>query len=144
LGVIDRRYFLAATGAVALTSSGRPAFAAWPDRPITVISPFPAGGGSDTIARLTAEALRNALKQNVVVENRPGASGAIGGGVAARAAPDGYTILVSASSPLAAAKLVQEGLTYDPQVDFAPIALIGETPVVLLVSPKLPMSSIRE
>lgn len=143
--VMDRRSFLALTGAAALSPVSDFAFAAnWPERPVTVISPYPAGGGSDTVARIVADALRGAFNQNFVVENRPGAAGAIGGGFTARANADGYTLLISASSPLAAAKLVQEGLTYDPQTDFTPISLVGETPLVLIASPKLGVSSLKE
>lgn len=143
--VIDRRSFISIAGGAALLPLSDLAYAAgWPERPVTVISPYPAGGGSDTVARLVAEALKTALNANFVVDNRPGAAGAIGGGLTARAKPDGYTILVSASSPLAAAKLVQDDLTYDPQTDFTPISLVGETPLVVLASPDLPVKSIQE
>lgn len=141
---IDRRSFLTLAAATAVAAPDLARAASWPERPVTVISPYPAGGGSDSVARTVAEALRTAFNESFIVENRPGATGAIGGGVVARSKPDGYTILISASGPLAAVKLMQRDATYDPQADFTPVALIGETPLVLVVSPKFAVNSVQE
>ena len=143
---INRRNFivLGGAGTVAL-AAGIPALAAdWPAKPVTVVVPYPAGGGSDTVARTVANALSNPFKQTFVIENHGGAAGSIGGGVVSRAAPDGYTIMIGGSAPLAANKLVQKGLAYDPQTDFAPLSLVGETPLVVLAGAGLPANSIQE
>ena len=96
----------------------------WPQKPVKVIVPFPPGGVTDSIARITAEWLTQRLGQPVVAENRPGASGAIAAELVARAEPDGYTLFSAATPQLAIVPHVQK-ITYDPVKDFAPISIVG-------------------
>src|SRR5215510_6550094 len=120
---------LAALTAMSAASSAR---AAWPERTITLIACFPAGGGTDIAARLIAPPLGEALGTPVVVENRGGAGGSIGTGVAARAAPDGYTFLVCSSAFVVNPSLYAK-TPYDPFKDFAPMMVLGASPNVLTV-----------
>jgi tripartite-type tricarboxylate transporter receptor subunit TctC len=108
----------------------------WPDRPVKIIVGFPAGGGTDTIARVLADRLGDALGQRFVVENRGGANGNIGAEAVAKSAPDGYTLLVS-SSDIAVNHIVIKTMSYDPQKDLAPITLIAWTPLMIVANPEL-------
>ena len=117
---------------------------AWPSRPVTVISPYAPGGGSDIIARAVAKELHAALGQPFVVENRSGAAGSLGAAAVARARPDGYTMLIGGSSPIAANKLLYRRLPYDPERDFTPLALVAEAPLLLSAHPQVPVRSLRE
>src|SRR6478672_9982598 len=104
----------------------------YPSRPITLIVPYAAGGSVDVVARVVADKLGERLGQNVVIENVAGAGGVTGTQRAARAEPDGYTLLVSVESTMAIAKLVQPTVVkYDSLADFLPISLIGDAPLVL-------------
>jgi tripartite-type tricarboxylate transporter receptor subunit TctC len=122
-----------------------PAWAAepYPARPVRMIAPFAAGGGADTVARLVAQKLSDALGQQVVVDNRPGASNIIGTELAARSAPDGYTIMIANTVHAINAGLFKK-LPYDPIGDFAAIALVATTPYMLNVHPSLSVKSVRE
>src|SRR5260221_12430607 len=113
-------------------------------KPVRFIVPFPAGALPDQIARALAPALQDALGQPFVMENRPGAIGVVGTAEAARAAPDGYTIVMTTNSTMAAATSLFKKLQYDPQKDFAPIALVGTTSMILLVRPELPARNLKE
>ena len=115
------------------------AYAAWPDdRPIHLVVPFPAGSSPDILARVLAEPLSQALKQNIVVENKPGAGGNVGTRFVARATNDGYTLLYTINGPLVTAPtLYKKTLGYAPLIDLAPISLVATSPNVLVVSPKL-------
>jgi tripartite-type tricarboxylate transporter receptor subunit TctC len=117
---------------------------AWPSRPVTVISPYAPGGGSDIIARAVAKELHSALGQPFVVENRSGAAGSLGAASVARARPDGYTMLIGGSSPIAANKLLYRRLPYDSERDFTPISLVAEAPLLLLAHPQLPARNLPE
>jgi tripartite-type tricarboxylate transporter receptor subunit TctC len=117
---------------------------AWPARPIHMIVPFPAGSSPDLIARLIAEKLSPALGQPVIVENRPGAGGNLGTGLVARAAPDGYTIGLSIPGPLAVNTVLYKKMEYDPFRDLAPVSLVGASPNLLVVDPKLGVNSVAE
>jgi len=121
--------------------------AAWsqdyPVRAIRMLVPFPAGGGSDTIARLTAQKLSVALGQQVVVDNRAGASGNIAADIAAKAAPDGYTLMF-ANSSIAISPAVYQKLAFDPVKDFLPISMVSSYPFALVVHPSLPVMSVKE
>jgi tripartite-type tricarboxylate transporter receptor subunit TctC len=133
--------------AFALLSGAAPAAAQqpYPSRPITLIVPYAAGGSVDVVARVVANALGQKLSQNVIVENVAGAGGVTGTQRAARAEPDGYTLLFSVESTMAIAKLVQPHVVqYDSQKDFAPISLIGTSPLVLVGKKELPASTIAE
>ncbi len=120
------------------------ASAAWPDRAITIIVPFPAGGGTDTFARPLAQQLGEQLGKSVVVDNRGGAGGTLGAGVAARAVPDGYTFFMGGAHH-AVAPSIYKSLSYDIQKDFVPVALLAQPPQVIVVNPKkLPVNNIAE
>src|SRR6266700_2927696 len=116
----------------------------WPTRPIHLIVPFPAGSSPDLIARILAEKLPQSLGQAVVVENRPGAGGNLGTGLVAKAAPDGYTIGLSIPGPLAVNTVLYRKMEYDPFKDLAPVSLVGASPNLLVVDPKLNISSMKE
>ncbi|MEI2418259.1 tripartite tricarboxylate transporter substrate-binding protein [Orrella sp. JC864] len=137
---------LAAWTAAALLPAlgGAHAQAAWPAKPITFIVGYPPGGGADTVARLLADRLTGKLGQQVVVENRSGASGAIGVATVMRAEPDGYTFLVAASSEIVVGPAVNPALRYDPRRDLAPVGLVGEWPYLLVATPSLPVSDMKE
>jgi tripartite-type tricarboxylate transporter receptor subunit TctC len=116
----------------------------YPTKPLRMIVPFPAGGGSDTMGRALARKLEERLGQRVVVDNRVGAAGSIGANLAAKSAPDGYTILLGSTSELTQYPNVNPKIPYDPTRDFAPISLIGTVPLVLVVHPSLPVKSVKE
>jgi tripartite-type tricarboxylate transporter receptor subunit TctC len=121
-----------------------PAFAqSYPDRPVRIIVPTPAGGPVDVMARLVAASLPASLGQNVIVENKPGAGNTLGSRIAAEAAPDGYTLMVSAASGLIMSPMIYPTAGYNA-ASFAPIGLIAETPQLLVVNPALPVKSVAE
>jgi tripartite-type tricarboxylate transporter receptor subunit TctC len=131
--------------AVAALALAGPSFAqdSYPNRPIRIIVPFPAGGGNDITARLLGDELRKALGQPVVVENQPGASTMIGTRAAARAAPDGYTLLVT-DGAMAIHPLLYKSMDYDWEKDLAPISLLVKVPNVLTVHSELPIRNVQE
>ena len=120
--------------------------AAWsqdyPTRPVRIILPFPAGGGSDLIGRLVAQKLTTALGQPAVVENRAGASGNIAAEIVAKSAPDGYTVLFGNSS-LSISPAVFQKLNYHPVKDLTPISMASSYPFALTVHPSLPVQSVK-
>ena len=116
----------------------------WPNRAITMIATFPAGGPTDGVARVLAHELGERLKQKVLVENRGGAGGTIGATAVAKSAPDGYTLLLTSSGPLGYYRALYKSLAYDPVNDFAPITLLGTIPQMIIVSPKLKASTLKE
>src|SRR2546421_9510932 len=116
----------------------------FPSRPVHINVPFPAGALPDQIARAIAPQLQDALGQPFVIENKPGAIGVIGTAEAARAAPDGYTIVMTTNSTLAAAAALFKKLQYDPVRDFAPIMLISRTSMILLVRPDFPAQTLKD
>src|SRR4051812_6791170 len=138
-----RRTFLQTlSGAAAAVSL--PAFAAWPDKPVKIVVTFPAGGASDIVARVMAEQLGQKLGQNFVVDNRPGAGGSVGGQVVNQAAPDGYTLMLSNSTPISIGPFALEKQPYDPVEGFTHIALIGSAPCVVMANPKAGFKSLPE
>lgn len=116
----------------------------YPNRPITLIVPFPAGGGVDVIGRIVAEKLTAALGQQVIVDNRGGAAGVIGTRVAKAAAPDGYTLVMATSGSVAINPTLYANPGYQPLRDLAPIGLISSTPIVLMAHPQAPQRSLAE
>lgn len=120
------------------------AAASYPERPITVINPWTAGGPADTVARPVLEQLSVRLGQPVVLENRAGANGTIGSAFVARAKPDGYTLLFSHVGPITISPAVQKNMPYDSTKDLAPITQIVSAPNVLVVRPDLPIHSLGE
>ena len=129
----------ASAAAVAL-----PAFAAWPDKPIKIIVTFPAGGASDIVARVMAEQLGKKLGQAVVVDNRPGAGGSVGGLVVTQSPADGYTLMLSNSTPISIGPFALEKQPYDPVEGFSHIALIGNAPCVVMANPQVPIRTITD
>ena len=120
------------------------AHAQYPTRPIRFIVPFPAGGLADTIARVIAQHLTQAMGQQWLVDNRPGADGVLAGSIVAKAAPDGYTLFFGTNSPLSAAPALRKIPPYDPIEDFTAIGLIGYPTFILFVSPALPVKTLAE
>ena len=116
----------------------------WPTRPVTLVVTFAAGGPADGAARLIANELSDKLGQRVVVENKGGAGGNIGAASVAKAAPDGYTLLMVSSGPGAVNKLIYKSLPYDPLKDLTPIVMVANIPTVVLASPKLPIANVKE
>jgi len=118
--------------------------ATWPDRPIRLVVPFPAGSSTDIVARIVAQKLSPRLGQQIVIENRAGASGNIGADAIAKAAPDGYTIGIATASTQAVAPSLGVSLPYDPIKDFAPVAMLGGQPYVLVLYPGIPAKNFAE
>jgi tripartite-type tricarboxylate transporter receptor subunit TctC len=140
-----RRLALIAAGWLWLAAAAPPARAAdYPARPVRLVVPFAPAGGNDVFARLLAQHLSQAWKQQVIVDNRPGAGGNIGTEQVAKALPDGYTLLLGHTGTLAINPSLYRNLAVDPQKDLAPISLIASTPLVLVVNPSLPALSVRQ
>jgi tripartite-type tricarboxylate transporter receptor subunit TctC len=118
--------------------------AAYPDRPIHLIVPFPAGGGADSLARLVMPRVAKALGQPIVIENKAGAGGNVGAEVAARAAPDGYTLLYGTNGTHAINASLYRNLRFDPVKDFTPVSRMTEIATMLIVNPQLPVHSVSE
>jgi len=133
--------FLLALGA-SLAAQAQPA--AWPSQPLRFIVGYPPGGGADVVARLFAEHMSRGLGQRIVVENRAGASGAIGATTVTKAEPDGYTLLAAAISEITINPAINKTLTYDPITDFAPVTLLGRFPQVLVAAPNFPPNTLQE
>jgi len=117
---------------------------AYPNRPIQVIIPFAGGSASDVLTRILLEHAGKTIGQPFVIENRPGAGGNTGTQVAARAAPDGYTLVGSGSGPMAANVTLYKDLGYDPAKDFEPIGMIAVFPIIIVTSTKLPVNTLSE
>jgi tripartite-type tricarboxylate transporter receptor subunit TctC len=132
---------LGAGGAAALAL---PALAAWPDKPITIVVTFAAGGASDIVARVIGEPLGRKLGQPIVVDNKPGAGGSIGGIAVARAAADGHTLLLSNSTPISIGPFALAKQPYDPVADFTHIASIGTAPCVVMANPATKINTIAD
>jgi tripartite-type tricarboxylate transporter receptor subunit TctC len=118
--------------------------AAYPNRAIKMIVPYPAGGSIDLLGRLVAEQLRAGLAATVVVENKPGAATVLGAEQVARSEADGYTLLTATSTTLAINKALYRKLAYDPVLDFTPIAPVARVPFALIVDPSLPVTTLAE
>jgi tripartite-type tricarboxylate transporter receptor subunit TctC len=128
--------------ALVLTSFLVNAYGQYPARPVRMVVPFPAGGPTDVLTRVVTQKLSERWQQPVVVENKPGAGGAIGSDFVAKSAPDGYTLLMATSSTHSIGPALQK-LPYDPQKDFAPIAHVWSAPNVMVVSPALGVSDVQ-
>jgi tripartite-type tricarboxylate transporter receptor subunit TctC len=116
----------------------------YPTRPITVVVSFPPGASTDAVARLTRDPLSESLGQPLVIDNRPGAGGTIGSAVVAKAAPDGYTLLVTVNPPLVQNMYIQKNFPYDARTAFAPIAIAADSVLVLAVNSALPVRTVPE
>ncbi len=121
-----------------------PVLADWPDKPLRIVVTFAAGGASDIVARTISEPLAKALGQPVVVDNKPGAGGTIGGAEVVRAAPDGYTLMLSNSTPLSIGPWTVPKPPYDPVKQFSHVAMLGVAPVVILANPKNGPASLKD
>ena len=132
-------------GVLAAFASGASAAAAdFPDRAITMVVPFAAGGSTDVVARIVAQKMSEDLGQQVIVQNVAGAGGNLGAGNVARAEPDGYTILMGTVATHALNPLILKSTPYDPEKDFAPVSLLVVVPNVLVVNPELPAKTVQE
>ncbi|TAL91165.1 MAG: tripartite tricarboxylate transporter substrate binding protein [Candidimonas sp.] len=131
---------------VLLASLVTPAIAAetWPARPVHVIVPYPAGGGVDFVTRLISRELSKKTGQSFIVENRSGASGAIGAQAVAQSVPDGYTVLIASPAEVLVGQIAGQRTPYNPQTDLVPVSLVGETPLAIVVNPATPANSLSE
>jgi tripartite-type tricarboxylate transporter receptor subunit TctC len=117
---------------------------AYPVRAVKVVVPFSAGSTADIIARVVSDRLSVRLKQPFIVDNRTGAGGSIGAGVVAKASPDGYTLLLTSSSPLTINPVLQKAIPFNVEKDFAPVGMIASIPVILVANPNFPAKSLSE
>ena len=143
---MQRRTFITAALAAALGAASGVAVAqaAYPDRAVRIIVPFPAGGPADVLARIVGDKLAQSLGKPFIVDNKAGASGNIGMELGARAAPDGYTLTIAPVGNLTVAPALYPKLPYDPAKDFAPITVLADVPNVLVVHPSVPAKTVAE
>ncbi|MGH8618245.1 MAG: Bug family tripartite tricarboxylate transporter substrate binding protein [Burkholderiales bacterium] len=134
---------LTITTAAALVAMPQAAAQTWPAKPVRLVAPFTAGGPVDITARILAQKLTDAWGQQVVVDNRTGASGMIGAEMVAKSPPDGYTLLVNSSIHVIVPSLFSK-MGYDPLRDFAPVTVVSSSPLLLVVTPTLPVKNIKE
>jgi tripartite-type tricarboxylate transporter receptor subunit TctC len=140
-----RREAVAGCGGALALLAGLPALAgSYPSQTIKMIVPYPAGGTTDLLGRMVADELQTGLGAPVIVENKPGAGTTIGAEQVARAAPDGYTLLLATSTTLAINKTLYKKLPYDPVKDFTPIALVAGVPFALIVNRQVPAKTLSE
>ena len=132
-----------AMAAAVTCSASLPAAADWPDRPVSLVLPFPAGGPNDVLARLLGKKLSEDLGQQFVVENKVGASGNIGAAAVAKAKPDGYTLLLTSTGPAVNNKFLFPSLTFDPTKDFVPVALVSKIPIAFVARKAAPFSTLQ-
>jgi tripartite-type tricarboxylate transporter receptor subunit TctC len=116
----------------------------YPTRPVTIVVPFTAGGTTEILARIVGQKLEERLGKPVLVDMKPGAGTAIGSNAVAKATPDGYTLLMATSTPMAINVTLHKNLPYDPANDFVPLALVAQSPFVLVVNPDLPVKSVQD
>jgi tripartite-type tricarboxylate transporter receptor subunit TctC len=138
---LGNRMLIVLVGALAVTAACAQNY---PVRPIRLIAPFPASGGVDIVARQIAQKLSERWAQQVVVDNRPGATGIIGTDLAAKSAPDGYTLLLGNVATQAVNVSLYSKIPYDPVRDFAPITLVARVPEMLVVNPSMPATTVKE
>lgn len=137
--------FIASACSVAFAASAQTgAPATWPDKPVTIVVPFPAGGSTDMVARAMAQQMGDKLGQNFVVDNRPGATGTLGAGAVKRAAPDGYTLLVSSLGAFVVAPHLLKSVPYDALKDFDYVTVPVQAPNVLVASPGQKARTVKE
>ena len=140
---MNKHYLIPVLGACAFGVSAGAAAQSWPVKPVRMIVPFAAGGGTDIQARLFSAKLSPALGQTVIVDNRPGGGGNIGAELVAKAPPDGYTVLFQSAS-LAVNQTLYTKLNYSAVRDLAPVMLVSSTPLILVVHPTVPVKSVKE
>jgi tripartite-type tricarboxylate transporter receptor subunit TctC len=144
--LLTRRGMIAGSigGVLSLAASPGGSQAAYPARTISLVVPYAAGGTTDLLGRMVADQLKTGLGATVIVENKPGAGTILGASHVAKAAADGYTLLMATSTTMAINKTLYKTLPYDPVADFTPIALVAAVPFALIVTPSLPVNSLRE
>lgn len=138
------RFPAAVAAAALLAIAGAAGAQTWPVKPVRIVVGFAAGGSTDLVARIVAQRLGEAWGQNVLVENRAGASGMIAADLVAKSPPDGYNLLVTPQTSLAVAPVLTGKATYDASKDFTPITLIGSTPTLMVVTPSFPARTFAE
>jgi tripartite-type tricarboxylate transporter receptor subunit TctC len=144
-GITRRTLGVYAMGAALIGATRRAAAqGAWPSRPVTVVVPFPAGGGTDVLARAISRHFSEIFGQPFIVDNRTGAGGNIGAGFVAKAAPDGYTLLFTTNGPVTNNTLLYRNLTFNPVTDLSPVAPIAELPAIIVTRPQMPYRNIPE
>jgi tripartite-type tricarboxylate transporter receptor subunit TctC len=141
---MKRIFPLALACAIALLANSHIIAQPYPSRPVRLIAPYPPGGGADAAARIIARALSESLRQQFVVDNKPGASGQIGTELAAHSAPDGYTLLLGSVGPNAILPASSSKLPYDAIADFSPVSIVAISEYALTVHPSLPVKSVKE
>lgn len=141
--MLSRRHILGALIAASALAGATAAMAAFPERPVRLIVPFPPGGATDVVARLLAVRLSEDWKQTVLVENKPGAGGNIGADFVAKAAPDGLTILVASPAEVAINQYLYASMPFNAAKDLAPVAKVASAPLVLVVNAKSPADSVQ-
>jgi len=144
LRIPARGVLAAATACLALLAQPTPAAQAYPTQPVRIVVPFAAAGTSDVVTRILSQPLGEAWKVAIVVDNRPGAGGNIGSDMVAKAAPDGYTMLMGTVATHGINASLYKQLSFDPVKDFAPVSLVASTPSVLMVNESLPVASVAE
>ncbi|PXW95181.1 tripartite-type tricarboxylate transporter receptor subunit TctC [Sphaerotilus hippei] len=135
--------FVAAMASMLATAPALAQSAPWPGKPVTIVVPFPPGGGTDTGARLLAEQLTRRWGQTVVIENKGGAAGQIGADLVAKARPDGYTLLMGNVGTQSINPVLYKKLPYDASKAFAPITLVAELPLAMMVNPQVPAKTVQ-
>jgi tripartite-type tricarboxylate transporter receptor subunit TctC len=141
---VKRPILVLVLAACALAAASGPSLAQYPVKPVRIIVPYPPGGTTDILARLVAGRLTDRLGQSFIVENRPGAAGAIGAQAVAKSAPDGYTLVMGTVSSHGINSALYKSLPYDPVKDFAPVTNVASTPNVITVNPDLPVKTLGE
>ncbi len=139
---MKRRFLMLMVAMIGSLASA--AYAQYPTKPVRVIVPFAAGSSTDVVARILAQPLQQSLGQTFVIDNRPGADGALAGDMVAKAQPDGYTLLLATNSPLSAVPHLRKKMPYDALKDFAAITMIGRYTFLVAVNPAVPAKSLRE
>jgi len=129
---------------IALLAASSAIAQSYPAKPVRIIIPFTSGAAADTVARLIAPKLTDAMGQPIVIENRPGAGGVLAADLVAKSAPDGYTLMMGSPGPLTINPVLLSKVPYDPARDFAPITLVAIVPSILLVNPSLPAKTVKE
>ena len=139
-----RAILLACTAALAAASATAQTATDWPAKTLRIVVPYPPGGSSDIIARSISQSLSEALKQSVIVENKPGANGNLGADFVSKAEPDGYTVLLCDVGALAISPSVYTKLSFDPSKDLRGVTMLAYSPHLLVVHPSVPVSNLKE
>jgi tripartite-type tricarboxylate transporter receptor subunit TctC len=139
-----RRFGFALALALVIASGHGAVAQEWPDRPVTMVVPFPAGGPADIAARAVANALSETLGKQFIIDNRAGAGGNIGGAAVAKAAADGYTLLFTTPAPVALNKFMYKSLPYDPERDLAPVVLVAKSPLIVTAKLDFPAKTLAD